>query len=97
MPYQGFPRLTLDSNPDAPVLSSEASPQQAAPAVPALSLADLQAMEVLGSLPVWVLSGLRLKRIGWRHLQSGWVVGVFKMDVPESHLNDIFGEDSSQM
>lgn len=38
-------------------------------------------MEVLGSVPVWVLGGLRLHRKGWRHLQAGWVVGVYMMDI----------------
>lgn len=45
-------------------------------------------MEVLGSVPIWVLSGLRLHRVGWRHLQSGWVVGVFEMDISAMDLDD---------
>lgn len=38
---------------------------------------DFASIEVLGSAPVWVLSGLRLERTGSRLVSSGWEVGVF--------------------
>ncbi|MEK7391184.1 MAG: hypothetical protein AAB214_01345 [Fibrobacterota bacterium] len=59
------------------MLPSADSPE----AVSSLTLAELHGMEVLGSVPIWVLAGLRMHRVGWRHLQSGWVVGVYEIDV----------------
>jgi hypothetical protein len=47
----------------------------------ALSLADLHGMEVVGSVPIWALAGLRVHKAGWRQMQSGWVVGVYEMDI----------------
>lgn len=58
-----------------------------------MTLADLHGMEVLGSVPVWVLGGLRLHRKGWRHLQAGWVVGVYEMDI--SAIAEAPDEDSA--
>jgi hypothetical protein len=42
------------------------------------TLSDLQSMEVLGSVPIWVLSGLRLERMGERLVAPGWAVGVYR-------------------
>jgi len=42
------------------------------------TLSDLQRMEVLGSVPIWVLSGLRLERTGARQVAPGWAVGVYR-------------------
>jgi hypothetical protein len=80
IPHQGFPGLTLDETPEVPVTSILPT-EDATEATPTLTLAELHGMEVLGSVPVWVLSGLRMHRVGWRHLQSGWVVGVYEIDV----------------
>ena len=55
---------------------------------PASSLTNLHGLEVMGSVPIWVLSGLRLHRVGWKHMQSGWVVGVYEMDASLIDLGD---------
>jgi hypothetical protein len=47
---------------------------------PEASLSDFQSMEVLGSVPIWVLTGLRLERTGARLVAPGWVVGVYKTE-----------------
>lgn len=47
----------------------------------ALTLADLHGMEVVGSVPIWALAGLRVHKTGWRQMQAGWVVGVYEMDI----------------
>ncbi len=46
-----------------------------------LTLADLHGMEVVGSVPIWALGGLRLHKTGWRQMQPGWVVGVYQLDI----------------
>lgn len=43
---------------------------------------DFHSMEVLGSVPIWVLSGLRLVRTGSRTVVTGWEVGVYRMGLP---------------
>lgn len=47
-----------------------------------------QVLEVLGSVPVWVLGGMRLERLGERTMENGWVVGVYQMDVAEYESED---------
>jgi hypothetical protein len=37
----------------------------------------------MGTVPVWVLSGLRLERVGQQRLPNGWVVGVYQMEAAE--------------
>lgn len=58
----------------------------------AVPLSDFHSMEVLGSVPVWVLSGLRLERMGSREVSTGWNVGVYRMalvdDAESSFLDD---------
>lgn len=71
---------------------------ESAPADPAPDLegspAEVdQVLEVLGTVPVWVLGGMRLERLGERQMPNGWVVGVYQMDIAEfdseesSHTN----------
>jgi len=45
--------------------------------------------EVLGTVPIWVLAGFRLERIGWRRQDSGWSVGVYRLEEAEPDLEDI--------
>lgn len=45
--------------------------------------------EVLGTVPIWVLAGFRLKRIGWRRQDSGWSVGVYRLEEAEPDLENI--------
>ncbi len=45
------------------------------------SFSEMHGLEILGSVPVWVLAGMRLHRVGWRHHQAGWVAGVYEMDL----------------
>ncbi len=73
--------MTSDETPQVPATSPSILQAASQPGAPALTLSDLHGMEVLGSVPVWVLGGLRLHRKGWRHLQAGWVVGVYLMDI----------------
>ena len=40
---------------------------------------DFHSMEVRGSVPIWVLSGLRLVRLGSRVVVAGLEVGVYRM------------------
>ena len=47
-------------------------------------MSDMDGLEVMGSVPLWVLCGLRLKRTGWRSLDSGWTVGLYRMDTDEA-------------
>lgn len=42
---------------------------------------DFHSMEVLGSVPIWVLSGLRLVRMGSRVVVAGLEVGVYRMEL----------------
>jgi len=86
--------LTLDETPEVPAISI-LPPADSPEVAPSLTLAELHGMEVLGSVPVWVLSGLRMHRVGWRHLQSGWVVGVYEIDVSAVDASVIDGGDSS--
>jgi hypothetical protein len=51
---------------------------------------DFRSMEVLGSVPVWVLSGLRLERTGSRLVAAGWEVGVYRMDLAKDDGKDFF-------
>ena len=44
------------------------------------SLSDMDGLEIMGSVPIWVLSGLRVEWTGWRSLDSGWTVGVYRMN-----------------
>jgi len=53
---------------------------------------DFQSMEVLGSVPVWVLSGLRLERMGSRTVATGWEVGVYRMKPSNEHENGVVEE-----
>ena len=73
--------MKSEETPEGPAISPTILQAANQPGAPALSLEDLHGMEVLGSVPVWVLGGLRLHRKGWKHLQSGWVVGVYVMDI----------------
>ena len=67
---------------------------ESAPADPAASDLEVsaevgdQVLEVLGSVPVWVLGGMRLERLGERKMPNGWVVGVYQMDVAEFDSED---------
>ncbi|MBK8803352.1 MAG: hypothetical protein IPN71_15085 [Fibrobacteres bacterium] len=45
--------------------------------------------EVLGTVPIWVLAGFRLERIGWRRQDSGWSVGVYRLEEAEPDLEDL--------
>ncbi|MBK9578076.1 MAG: hypothetical protein IPK50_09345 [Fibrobacterota bacterium] len=45
--------------------------------------------EVLGTVPIWVLAGFRLERIGWRRQDSGWSVGVYRLEEAEPDLENI--------
>lgn len=47
-----------------------------------------QVLEVLGTVPVWVLGGMRLERLGERRMPNGWVVGVYQMDIAEFESED---------
>jgi len=47
-----------------------------------------QVLEVLGTVPVWVLGGMRLERLGERKMPNGWVVGVYQMDIAEFDSED---------
>jgi|GEM_PF-4974761 len=47
---------------------------------PESPLSSFQSMEVLGSVPIWVLSGLRLERTGARIVAPGWAVGVYRTE-----------------
>lgn len=40
-------------------------------------------LRIMGTVPVWVLSGLRLERVGQQRLPNGWVVGVYQMEAAE--------------
>ncbi|HQF53962.1 MAG TPA: hypothetical protein PK208_02460 [Fibrobacteria bacterium] len=84
--------MTSDETPQVPTISPSILYAASQPGGPALTVADLHGMEVLGSVPVWVLGGLRLHRKGWRHLQAGWVVGVYEMDI--SAIADTSDDDT---
>lgn len=72
--------MTLEENPrSTPPVGAE--PQGSGQTGPALTLADLHGMEVVGSVPIWALAGLRVHKTGWRQMQAGWVVGVYQMDI----------------
>lgn len=62
--------------------ASAATAALEAPVPHEVSLSDFSGMEVLGSVPIWVLSGLRLERVGHRMVSNQWPVGVYRMDVP---------------
>jgi len=61
---------------------------ESAPADPAASDLGDQVLEVLGTVPVWVLGGMRLERLGERTMPNGWVVGVYQMDIAEFDDDD---------
>jgi len=57
-------------------------------------LSDMEELEIMGSVPIWILSGLRLERTGWRSLDSGWTVGIYRMDASaESGFGEVLSEN----
>ena len=82
--------MKSEETPEVPTSSPTILQAANQPGGPVLTLEDLHGMEVLGSVPVWILGGLRLHRKGWKHLQTGWVVGVYVMDIsciPDSQID----------
>jgi hypothetical protein len=73
--------LTLEENPRSLPHPSLPEPRSSGQSGQALTLADLHGMEVVGSVPIWALAGLRVHKTGWRQMQAGWVVGVYQMDI----------------
>jgi hypothetical protein len=47
-------------------------------------------LEILGSVPVWGLCGLRLERLGSRRIAEGWEVGVYRMGLAREEFRDFF-------
>lgn len=50
---------------------------------PAAENAQPGSFSVLGTVPIWVLSGLRLVRTGFGRLPNGWPVGLYSLSRPE--------------
>lgn len=49
---------------------------------------DVGNMEILGSVPVWALAGLRLQRVGFRLVTADWEVGVYRIAIaPDKDLD----------
>lgn len=74
--------MTID--PIVPTRTSLSLSAHESSSVEGSSLSDMDGLEVMGSVPLWVLCGLRLKRTGWRSLDSGWTVGLYRMDTDEA-------------
>jgi len=51
---------------------------------------DFHSLEILGSVPVWGLCGLRLERLGSRRISEGWEVGVYRMGLAREEFQDFF-------
>ena len=81
----------LDPNPSTEPIDHRSSDREGRiqNIVPA---SDLHGMEVLGSVPIWVLSGLRLERMGSRTVATGWEVGVYRMGLSNDHGKGFSGE-----
>jgi hypothetical protein len=73
--------LTLEETPGSPPHGRLSESRASEEASPELTLADLHGREVVGSVPIWALAGLRVHRTGWRQMQAGWVVGVYLIDI----------------
>ena len=59
---------------------------------------DFHSLEILGSVPVWGLTGLRLERLGIRRISEGWEVGVYRMGLAMDGDSDFFdGQESSTL
>ena len=85
--------MTLEETPGSLSHRQGSESRDSDEAGPALSLADLHGMEVVGSVPIWALAGLRVHKTGRRQMQAGWVVGVYLMDI--SSLQFIEGPNDS--
>jgi len=73
--------LTLDETPGSLSHRQLSESRDSEEVATELTLADLHGMEVVGSVPIWALAGLRVHKTGWRQMQAGWVVGVYQMDI----------------
>lgn len=70
---------------------SPESAQESTPTIeaPASEAENSLPPEVLGTVPIWVLAGFRLERIGWRRQESGWSAGVYRLEEAEPDLEDL--------
>jgi hypothetical protein len=79
-------------DPDPMTESFDRASSKLAPGMPSSgSESDFWNMEVLGSVPIWVLSGLRLKRTGSRRITAGWEVGVFRINLTKDDDKNFLG------